>query len=153
MNLRSKVEILLEKILEENSSLFLIDLKIGVNNNIKVILDDDNEISLNDCVKISRAIEHNLDREVEDFSLEVTSAGVGEPLCNRRQYKKNIGRKLKVEIPLGNSFQGILVESKENDFTIKWKQRELKPVGKGKITVEKKKTFSYLEIINAKVLV
>ena len=67
--------------------------------------------------------------------------------------KKNIGRKLKVEIPLGNSFQGILVESKENDFTIKWKQREFKPLGKGKITVEIKKTFSYLEITNAKVVV
>ena len=93
MNLRSKVESLLEKVLVENPSLFLIDLKIGLDNNIKVILDDDNEISLNDCIKISRAIEHNLDREVEDFSLEVTSAGVGEPLCNRRQYKKKYWKK------------------------------------------------------------
>ena len=88
-----------------------------------------------------------------DFSLEVTSAGVGEPLFNRRQYLKNIGRKLKVEIPAGNSFQGTLVESKEKDFTIRWEQRELKPVGKGKITVEKMKTFSYEEITKAKVVV
>ena len=73
MNLRSKVEPLLEKLLEENSSLFLIDLKIGMDNNIKVILDGDNDVSLNDCIKISRAIEHNLDRDVEDFSLVVTS--------------------------------------------------------------------------------
>ena len=152
MNLRSKVEPLLEKVLEENPSLFLIDLKIGMDNNIKVILDGDNDVSLNDCIKISRAIEHNLDRDVEDFSLVVTSAGVGEPLSNRRQYLKNIGRNLKVEIPLGNSFQGILVDSKDKDFTIKWKQREFKPVGKGKITVEKMKTFLYSEITNARIV-
>ena len=153
MNLKSKIKLLLEKALIENPSLFLIELKISLENNIKVILDGDNEVSLSDCINISRAIEHNLDREVIDFSLEVTSAGVGEPLSNRRQYLKNIGRKLKVEIPEGNSFQGTLVESKEKDFTIKWEQRELKPVGKGKITVEKMKTFSYKQITKAKVVV
>ena len=116
-------------------------------------MDGDDEVSLSDCIKISRVIEHNLDREVVDFSLEVTSAGVGEPLFNRRQYLKNIGRKLKVEIPAGNNFQGTLVESKEKDFTIRWEQRELKPVGKGKITVEKMKTFLYEEITKAKVVV
>lgn len=153
MNLRSKIKTLLKQALEENPSLFLIDLKISLENNIKVVLDGDDEVSLNDCIKISRVIEHNLDREVVDFSLEVTSAGVGEPLSNRRQYLKNIGRKLKIEIPTGNSFQGTLVESKEKDFTIRWEQREFKPVGKGKITVEKMKTFSYEEITKAKVVV
>ena len=153
MNLRSKIKSLLNQALEENPSLFLIDLKISLENNIKVVLDGDDEVSLIDCIKISRVIEHNLDREVVDFSLEVTSAGVGEPLFNRRQYLKNIGRKLKVEIPAGNSFQGTLVESKEKDFTIRWEQREFKPVGKGKITVEKMKTFSYEEITKAKVVV
>ena len=153
MNLRSKIKTLLKQALEENPSLFLIDLKISLENNIKVVLDGDDEVSLNDCIKISRVIEHNLDRDVVDFSLEVTSAGVGEPLSNRRQYLKNIGRKLKIEIPTGNSFQGTLVESKEKDFTIRWEQREFKPVGKGKITVEKMKTFSYEEITKAKVVV
>ena len=153
MNLRSKIKSLLKQALEENPSLFLIDLKISLENNIKVVLDGDDEVSLSDCIKISRVIEHNLDREVVDFSLEVTSAGVGEPLSNRRQYLKNIGRKLKIEIPTGNSFQGTLVESKEKDFTIRWEQREFKPVGKGKITVEKMKTFSYEEITKAKVVV
>lgn len=153
MNLRSKIKTLLKQALEENPSLFLIDLKISLENNIKVVLDGDDEVSLSDCIKISRVIEHNLDREVVDFSLEVTSAGVGEPLSNRRQYLKNIGRKLKIEIPTGNSFQGTLVESKEKDFTIRWEQREFKPVGKGKITVEKMKTFSYEEITKAKVVV
>lgn len=153
MNLRSKIKTLLKQALEENPSLFLIDLKISLENNIKVVLDGDDEVSLNDCIKISRVIEHNLDRDVVDFSLEVTSAGVGEPLSNRRQYLKNIGRKLKIEIPTGNSFQGTLVESKEKDFTIRWEQRVFKPVGKGKITVEKMKTFSYEEITKAKVVV
>ena len=126
MNLRSKIKSLLNQALEENPSLFLIDLKISLENNIKVVLDGDDEVSLSDCIKISRVIEHNLDREVVDFSLEVTSAGVGEPLFNRRQYLKNIGRKLKVEIPAGNSFQGTLVESKDKRFYYKMETKRIK---------------------------
>ena len=76
MNLRSKVENLLATALDENPSLFLIELKIGADNSIKVILDGDQGVTLKDCMTISRAIEHQLDREEEDFSLEVASAGV-----------------------------------------------------------------------------
>ena len=54
-------------------------------------------LPLKDCMKVSRAIEHNLDREEEDFSLEVASAGATSPLVLPRQYTKNIGRKLKVK--------------------------------------------------------
>ena len=96
MNLRSKVENLLADALDQNPSLFLIDLKVGADNSIRVILDGDHGVSLKDCMSISRAIEHKLDREEEDFSLEVASAGVGTPLQGQRQYAKNIGRKLEV---------------------------------------------------------
>ena len=69
---------------------------IANDNTIRVVLDGDEGVNLQDCMNISRAIEHNLDREEEDFSLEVTSAGAASPLELPRQYKKNIGRKLKV---------------------------------------------------------
>jgi len=153
MNFRSKVETLLEASLEENSSLFLISLKIGSDNNIQITLDGDEGVTLKDCMNVSRAIEHNIDREEHDFSLEVASAGVGSPLLNSRQYIKNMGRKLRVELADVSTLEGILTAADDQEFTLEWKQREPKPVGKGKVTVTKQKTLSYNEINIAKVLV
>ena len=104
-------------------------------------------------MNISRAIEHNLDREEYDFSLEVASAGVGSPLLNSRQYIKNIGRKLRVDLSEASTLEGTLTAASNEAFTLEWKQREAKPVGKGKITVTKQKTLSYDEISISKVLV
>jgi len=80
MNFRSEVESLLSIALEERSDLFLIDLKIGADNSIRITLDGDEGVTLKDCMFVSRAIEHNLDREEHDFSLEVGSIGVGTAL-------------------------------------------------------------------------
>ena len=153
MNFRSKVESLLEAALEEDQSLFLIDLKIGSDNSIHITLDGDQGVTLKDCMNVSRAIEHNLDREEYDFSLEVASAGVGSPLLNSRQYIKNIGRKLRVESMEVSTLEGTLTAADNQAFTLEWKQREAKPVGKGKGTVTKQKTLSYDQISIAKVLV
>ena len=153
MNFRSKVETLLEASLEENSSLFLISLKIGSDNSIQITLDGDEGVTLKDCMNVSRAIEHNIDREEHDFSLEVASAGVGSQLLNSRQYIKNLGRKLRVELADVSTLEGILTAADDQEFTLEWKQREPKPVGKGKVTVTKQKTLSYNEINIAKVLV
>jgi len=153
MNFRSKVESFLEAALEEDQSLFLIDLKIGSDNSIHITLDGDQGVTLKDCMNVSRAIEHNLDREEYDFSLEVASAGVGSPLLNSRQYIKNIGRKLRVESMEVSTLEGTLTAADNQAFTLEWKQREAKPVGKGKVTVTKQKTLSYDQISIAKVLV
>ncbi|MDT8347630.1 MAG: ribosome assembly cofactor RimP, partial [Flavobacteriaceae bacterium] len=89
---KDKVLQLLNEALAERQDLFLIDLTISEQNNIKIVIDGDEPVSVQDCVFISRAIEHNLDREENDFSLEVTTCGITSPLQNIRQYKKNIGR-------------------------------------------------------------
>ena len=60
------------------------------------MIDGDNGVLVEDCMFVSRAIEHNLDRETEDFSLEVSSVGATTPLVHKRQYKKHIGRILKI---------------------------------------------------------
>lgn len=148
--LKDKVELLLNKALQENPSLFLVNLTIGADNGIKVVLDGDEGVSLQDCVDVSRAIEHNLDREEEDFSLEVTSAGATSPLTLPRQYNKNIGRKLQVRTTSGE-LEGTLVEASENSITLEWKAREPKPVGKGKVTVQKKQVIAFSDIQQAKV--
>ena len=97
MNLKERVKELIDKGLEQNTSLFLIDFSIVKDNLIKVIIDGDNGVSIEDCVALSRAIEHNLDREEEDFSLEVSSCGILAPLTLERQYVKNKGREIEIQ--------------------------------------------------------
>jgi ribosome maturation factor RimP len=153
MNFRSTIEKLLQEALDQNPNLFLIDFTMGSDNSIRVILDGDKGVTLQDCVSVSRAIEHQLDRDEYDFSLEVASVGVGSPLQNERQYQKNIGRKIHVEFSDRPSMEGLLSEADAHSFTMTWKQREPKPIGKGKVTVTKQKTLSYTDVVSSKVLV
>ncbi len=150
--LEEKVKDLLEKALKERSDLFLIDLSILDDNQIRVVIDGDKGVLVEDCIFISRAIEHNLDREEEDFSLEVTSAGASTPLQHVRQYKKNIGRYLQVKTS-SEEFEGKLIQADQEGITIEWKTREPKPVGKGKITVQKQKKILYSDILKAIVMI
>ena len=149
---KETVEKLLSDGLGERKDLFLIDLTIANDNSIKVVIDGDNGVSVEDCMFISRAIEHNLDREEIDFSLEVASAGVSAPLVNQRQYIKCIGRGLEVATNDG-VFKGTLTKADDNKITLNWKAREPKPVGKGKITVQKKAEIAYENIVEAKVMI
>ena len=150
--MRGKVTELLQNVLDENPSLFLIDLSINEKNHIRVIIDGDEGVKVEDCMAVSRGIEHNLDREEVDFSLEVLSAGVSEPLTLGRQYKKNLGRTLHIKTKT-ETIEGKLTAVDEEDVTLEWKAREPKPIGKGKVTVEKKAVVPYQNIVEAKVMV
>lgn len=151
--MREKVAELLKNALDENKSLFLIDLNISEDNQIRVILDGDKGVTVEDCIAVSREIEHNLDREEHDFSLEVMSSGVSEPLTLPRQYKKNIGRTLKVKTKKEEKIEGELIAANEESCTLTWSAREPKPVGKGKVTVQKEAVLPYKEIMEAKVMI
>jgi ribosome maturation factor RimP len=143
---------LVNEALDENEALFLVNFSISPDNKIKVTVDGDSGITLKECIRISRHVEHNLDREEEDFSLEVTSPDITDPLINERQYKKNINRIMNIKTET-DSFEGTLVDSDEEKITLRWKVREPKPVGKGKITVEKEAVIPYGVIKEAKVKV
>lgn len=147
------VEKLLDEALAERPSLFLIDLKISATNQIVIIIDGDEGVNLRDCVDVSRAIEHNIDEEEYDFSLEVTSAGATEPIVLIRQYRKNLGRKLEVETMDGEKIEAKLEAVTDEGITLKWKAREPKPVGKGKHTVEKEAVIEYTNIKEAKAVI
>lgn len=149
--LREIVLKLLEEALDENPSLFLIDFQIDENQNIKVVIDGDQGVTVNECITISRAIEHHIDRDQFDFALEVASAGASSPLLKKRQYKKHIGRVLMLKTTAGETLEGSLVEVTDDTLKINWKTREPKPVGKGKITVEKSSTLAFEEIKECKV--
>ena len=139
-----------DEALAVNSELFLIDFSISTAGDIEVIVDGDNGVSLKECMRISRHIEHNLDREVDDFSLKVTTPDITKPLVHPRQYIKNIGRTLKVQT-LEGSTEGVLVAIKDDYIFLEWKAREPKPLGKGKHTVEKKAEIAIEKITKAKV--
>lgn len=147
---QERVKELLNEALEENESLFLIDLSFLAGNKIRVIVDGDTGVSLEECIRISRAIEHNLDREIEDFALEVASPDIAQPLKVKRQYKKNLNRILTVKKENGE-VEGTLVSLTEEAITLQWKAREPKPIGKGKVTVEKTAVIPFEEIKEAKV--
>ncbi|MCF4100194.1 ribosome assembly cofactor RimP [Gillisia sp. M10.2A] len=150
--LQDRVENLLEEAFQENNSLFLITLNISDQNHILIVIDGDNGVSVNDCVMVSRKVEGSLDEDELDFSLEVTSAGATEPLKLARQYKKNIGRTLEVQTN-SNKFEGNLKEVDEEGILLAWEAREPKPVGKGKITVNKEARVAFQDIVQAKVVI
>lgn len=152
MTFKDKVDSLIEEALAERPSLFLIDFTVSSSNKIIVTLDGDNGVNLQDCIDISRAIEHNLDREETDFSLEVTSAGATSPLKKPRQYKKNIGRVLKVKTDEAET-EATLTAANDDFIVLEWKAREPKQVGKGKVTVAKKADIPYIDIKEAVVVI
>ena len=147
---QTKVRDLVEEALVLNEKLFLIDLSISTNNKILVTVDGDDGVSLSECIRISRNVEHNLDREEEDFALEVSTPDISHPLKQKRQYKKNINRILKVKTA-EEELEGTLTEADEHKIVLNWKAREPKPIGKGKVTVQKTATLKYKDIKEAKV--
>jgi len=149
MTFKDKVSNLIAEELGNNSSLFLVDLSISESYKITVTLDGDNGITLQDCIDVSRAIENNLDREEQDFSLEVASAGVSSPLKLVRQYKKNIGRNLKVKTTTSETIEAKLEAADDDKITLTWTAREPKKIGKGKETVTHQREIPYSEIKEA----
>ena len=152
MAFKEKVEQLLEEGLAQKPDIFLTNLTITDAFKIIVTLDGDNGVSLQDCIDISRAIEHNIDREEQDFSLEVASVGVGSPLKLIRQYKKNIGRMLIVKLE-SETIEAVLVDADDDFITLAWEAREPKKIGKGKETVQKRQEIPYSAIKEAIVTV
>lgn len=145
----NKVKQIVEEAIAANPALFLIEWKISPDDKISILADGDEGLSIEEIVRISRFVENNLDREECDFSLEVSSPGVGTPLVMPRQYKKNIGRLLEVTLNNDTKVEGEIVEADEEGVVLWWETREPKPLGKGKITVEKEEKINYADIKKA----
>jgi len=152
MSIKEKAYQLLMDKLEEHPEFFLIDFAVSENNDIKVILDGDQGINVQNLVDFSRAIEHHLDREEEDFSLMVSSFDISQPFHHIRQFKKNLGREIKVKTENGE-IKGKLVKIGDDEIVLEFKIREPKPIGKGKHTVVKKEIVPLDQIKEAKVVI
>ncbi|MBA5793309.1 ribosome assembly cofactor RimP [Flavobacterium sp. xlx-214] len=153
MDFKAQVKDLLEQGLAEHPELFLIDFTISPDFKISVVIDGDNGVTLQDCIDVSRSIEHNLDREEQDFSLEVASAGATAPMKFPRQYQKNIGRTLEVTSNDDTKIEAKLIDANNEAIKLEWKAREPKKVGKGKETVVKTAEIPYISIKKAVVVI
>ena len=153
MEIRAQVEQLLNDFLAEREDLFLIDLKFSVTDHVRVIIDGDNGVTLQDCLDASRAIEFNMDRDEHDFSLEVMSAGLSEPLASPRQYRKNIGRSLELIMNDSSEIEGELIKVEEESITLVLKYRKPKEIGKGKMDVVEEREIPYADIKKALVAI
>jgi ribosome maturation factor RimP len=119
------------------SDAFIVSVSVRPGNAIEVLLEKDSGLNVEDCKKVSRHIESSLDREKEDFSLEVSSPGVGKPLTVFRQYLKNVGRTVKVKAEDGEKYEGDLAEVSEVGIVLKYQEKEVLPGKKKKEWVEK----------------
>jgi ribosome maturation factor RimP len=110
------------EILQEEPVYFLVDLKIKPINNIKIFLDGDSGITIEKCVQVNRKLYKKLEEAAffpeGDFSLEVSSAGLDEPLKSLRQYKKNIGRPVEVQLLDGTQKEGVLTGVNEEGIVL-----------------------------------
>jgi ribosome maturation factor RimP len=114
-----------ERMKELDNGLFIVEISVSSGNNISVELDKhEGGVSVKDCVSVSRNIEHNLDREQADFSLNVSSAGLDKGLRVFDQYKKNVGRSLKVKLNEGGSVEGELTQASKDEITLQTKRKE-----------------------------
>ena len=121
-----------DRIEEIGKDLFIVDLKISPSNDIQLFLDaESGKVSIDDCVAVSRNIEHNLDRDEEDFQLSVSSAGMDQPFKVHKQYTKNIGREVKVTFKSHGSQDGKII-AVDDEKVILEKETKEKIEGKKK---------------------
>jgi ribosome maturation factor RimP len=97
---------------------YLLDCTVSRDNQIVVILDGDTDVSIDKCMEVSRYLEASLDREREDFELQVTSYGADMPLTNMRQYRKYLNRPVKIINMDDEKMQGILLQVDEQKITL-----------------------------------
>lgn len=143
--------IVLPKLQEED--LFLVDINISATNNISIIIDGDKGAGIDSCIAISRLVESNLNRDEEDFELEVASAGVGQPLKITRQFVKNIGREVEVVRKNGEKFKGILTAANTDSFSVKFSKKVPVEGRKAKQTIEEEVALAYGDAKTVKVIV
>ena len=107
---------------------------------------------MGDCVKLSRHIEGKIDREEEDFALQIASAGLSEPFKVFKQYKKNVGRKVDVKMKGGEKILGTILSAEEGKgIVLETKIRE--KIGKKKQVVVKQHELTFKQIDQTKIVI
>ena len=130
----------------EGTDMFVVECTITPDNTIDLTLDSDTSVSIDVCAMINRAIGDAFDRDVEDYSLTVSSAGIGEPLKLVRQYKKLVGSSVEVLLKSGIKILATLDEVTEENITLSYDEAVVVEGKKKKQMQRTTHTFSYDEI-------
>lgn len=136
-----------------NNSHYLVDVSISNDNCINVEIDAFDGVSIDDCVALNRHIESQLDREVEDYQLEVSSAGLTSPFKVVKQYEKNIGNEVEVLTKDGRKITGILQSANADEFTLSIEKLEKQEGSKRKVLVTEEISFGYADIKYTKYII
>ena len=135
-----------QKWLDTKEGYFLVDATVTPDNRIVVEIDQAEGVWIDDCVDLSRFIEASLDRDVEDYELEVGSAGIGQPFKVLQQYINHIGQEVEVLPKSGSKIKGILTKADEKGFVIKTTRKEKVEGSKRPKTVEVEMPFGHDEV-------
>ena len=130
----------------KETDMFVVECKTSPMGDIELLIDSDTAVKLEDCAALNRAIEAELDREVEDYSLMVASAGIGSELKLLRQYKKILGNSVEVLLKDGIKILAKLDKADDNGIVISYEEKQLIEGKKRKQTVEVTKEYKWEEI-------
>lgn len=130
----------------EGTDMFVVECTSSPMGDIELLIDSDSAVRLEDCATLNRAIEAELDREVEDYSLMVASAGIGSELKLLRQYRKVLGRSVEVLLKDGIKILAHLDDATEVGITLSYEEKQAVEGKKRKITVEVTKEYRWEEI-------
>ncbi len=149
---RIKVKGIVDEWLDDKDY-FLVDINISPDDKIVVEIDHADGVWIEDCVDLSRFIEARLNRDEEDYELEVGSAGIGQPFKIPRQYQIHVGDEVEVMTGEGKKLTGILKEAADDNFTVTIKEK-VKPEGaKRPVMMDRDVTFGYDEVKYTKYLI
>jgi len=137
----------------KETEIFLVSVEVKPANIIVVEIDSDGSVGIDDCIALNKFIESKLDRDIEDFELEVGSAGISQPFKVLRQYRKYIGQEVEVLTKAGKKLQGILQDANEQGIALKVEKLVKLEGAKRKMTVIENLTFAYDEIKYTKYLI
>lgn len=147
-------DLIYERIEELDNGLFVVTLNISSANSINVELDKhEGNVSVKDCMSVSRNVEHNLDREEEDFQLHVSSAGLDNGLRVFAQYKKNIGRNVKVKLHDGEDVEGKMIDATPDKIIIQTSRQERIEGKKKKQTIEEDIELAIDKVKETKIII
>ena len=127
---KDKIISIIESHLTDNE-IFIVSLSISPQNKIKLVVDKYEGIKIEECIKLSRLVESNLDRETEDFELEVTSPGIGQVFKVKEQYFKAIDKTVKIVCADGSEYSGLLKNADETKISLEV-TKKVKTEGKKK---------------------
>ena len=137
----------------EDKDYFLVDVSVSPDDKIVVEIDHAEGVWIDDCVELSRFIESKLDREEEDYELEVGSAGIGQPFKVLQQYLIHIGKDVEVLTREGKKLEGVLKDANEENMTVTVQKKVKLEGSKRPKMVEEDVTYKYDEIKYTKYLI